>query len=95
MAEEAGGSPGAFYPMLEMQRNVAGVKVVVAVNEPQFTQLPLEFAKAVDVDGGGTIDGEGPRDHGPVLKGRSLPVDGGRFRFGFVWTWGGRSRSRV
>ena len=77
VAEEAGGSPGAFYPMLEMQRNVAGVKVVVAVNEPQFTQLPLEFAKAVDVDGGGTIVGEGPRDHGPVLKGRSLPVDGG------------------
>ena len=77
VAEKAGGSPGAFYPMLEMQRNVAGVKVVVAVNEPQFTQLPLEFAKTVDVDGGGTVVGEGPRDHGPVLEGRSLPVDGG------------------
>ena len=57
--------------MLEMQRNVAGVEVVVAVNEPQFAQLPLEFAKAVDVDGGGTIVGESPRDHGPILEGRS------------------------
>ena len=51
VAQEAGGSPSAFYPVLEMERNVTGVKVVVAVNESQFPQLPLEFAKAVDVDG--------------------------------------------
>ena len=54
-----------------MARNGASVEVVMAMNESQFAQLPLEFAKAVDVDGGGTIVGESPRDHGPVLKGRS------------------------
>ena len=50
VAEEAGGPPGTFYPVLEMQRNVAGIEVMMAVNEPQFAQLSLELAEAVDVD---------------------------------------------
>ena len=89
MAKEAGRPPCAFDPALEVQRYVASIEVMVAVDEPQFTELPLKLAEAVYVDRGGAIEREGSRDHGPVFKGWNLPMDGRRFGLGFVGArWG-------
>ena len=89
MTEKAGGPPCTFNPALEMQRDVASIEVMVAVDEPQFAELPLKLAEAVNVDRGGAVDREGSRDHGSVFKGWNLPVDGGRFGLGFVGAWWG------
>ena len=89
MTEEAGRPPCTFDPALEMQRDVASIEVMVAVDEPQFAELPLKLAEAVYVDRGGAVEREGSRDHRSVVEGGNLPMNGRRFGLRFVRAWWG------
>ena len=89
MTEKSGRHPSTGDPVLQVGRDVPGIHLVVVGNEPQLTQLSLKLSEAVDMEGGGPVGREGPRDHGPVFKGGDKAVDGRRFWFGLVWTWWG------
>ena len=89
MTEEAGRPPCAFDPALEMQRDVASIEVMVAVDEPQFAELPLKLAEAVNVDRGGAVEREGSRDHRSVFESGNLPMNSRRFGLRFVRAWWG------
>ena len=87
VTEKSGRHPSTGDPVLQVWRDVPGIHLVVLGNESQLTQLSLKLSEAVDMEGGGPVGWEGPRDHGPVFKGGDKAVDGGGFGFGFVRAW--------
>ena len=74
---------------MEMGRDVAVIKVMVVVDEPELTQLTMKLAQAVDMDSGGPVGWEGTGNHGAVFEGRGEAMNGRCLGFGFVRAWWG------